>query len=278
MWRLPDGELAVRDAPLPRVNVFDTTGAFRRTVTLAPPDSAGWPAAVGAFGDGSYLVMAAEAYQGTPPGKVRSSPAYYLRYDQNGQELRHLLRADMAPHMTHGLGGAFHFPYLPFTVDPVVATDSATVLLLRGGEPIIERYDLNGKLVERIAWGAPRHRVTPELYRRLAATEVAAATDPQQKRLWQHYYEQDLPRPELAPAYQGLYLDETRHVWIERYRLPGDAVRVWDVIAPDGRWLGPLTMPGRFWLHRAGERFLVGTQMDSLDVEYVQVYDLLRKQ
>jgi len=278
MWRLPGAELAVRDAPLSRVNVFDSTGTFRRTVTFAQPDSAALPSAIGAFADGSYLAVGWEADNDRPPGQVSRPHAQYLRFDRAGRDPATLLRVEMAPHMAHELGGIRHFPYLPFTVEPQVVADSQTVLLLRRGEPVIDRYDLTGRLVERIAWSPPRRQITSELYRRLVTADVGATTDPQQKRLWQHYYDQDLPRPGVAPAYQGLYVDETRHLWVERYRLPGETERVWDVIAPDGRWLGPVKLPGRFWLHRSGEEFLVGTQMDSLDVERVQVYDLRRHQ
>jgi hypothetical protein len=276
MWRLPGDELGVRDAPLSRVNVFDSTGAFRRTVMFALTDSTSRPSAIGAFADGSFLAIGWEADSDRPPGQVSRPHARYLRYDRTGRDPGTLLRVEMAPHMAHELGGIMHFPYLPFTVEPLVAADSHSVLLLRRGEPVIERYDLAGRLVTRIAWSPPRHQITADLYRRLVAAAVGATTDAQQKRLWQHYYDQDLPVPDVAPAYQGLYVDETRHLWVERYRLPGEAIRVWDVISPEGRWLGPVTLPGRFWLHRAGEAFLVGTQMDSLDVERVQVYDLRR--
>ncbi|NOT09641.1 MAG: hypothetical protein HOP28_15725 [Gemmatimonadales bacterium] len=276
MWRLPGGELAVRDPSLLRVNVFDTTGVFRRTVTFTPPDSAARPTAIGSFADGSYVASASEADDRQAPGRVSRSYAQYLRYDRNGGILGTFLRVEMAPHMAHELGGMMHFPYLPFTVDPLVVTDSQSVLLLRRGEPVIERYDPAGKLVERIAWSPPRRRITPELYRRLVAGDLGATPDPQQKRLWQHYYDQDLPLPEVVPAYQRLYVDETRHLWVERYRLPGEGGRVWDVIGPDGRWLGPVKLPGGFWLHRAGAEFLVGTQTDSLDVERVQVHALRR--
>jgi hypothetical protein len=41
--------------------------------------------------------------------------------------------------------------------------------------------------------------------------------------------------------------------------------------------LGPSLIPaGRFWLHRAGADYLLGTQMDSLDVERMQLYSLVR--
>jgi hypothetical protein len=277
MWRLPGGELAVRDAPVSRVNVFDSTGAFHRTVTLEMPDSAARPSAIGTFADGSYLAIAYETDSQKPPGQVSQPYAQYVRYDRNGRVLGTLLRVEMAPHMAHKLGNMMHFPYLPFTVEPLVVADSQSVLLLRRGDPVIERYDLAGRLVARIALGPPRHQMTRDLYRRLADADIGSTNEAQQKQLWQDYYSQDLPLPDQAPAYQGLQVDETDHIWVERYRLPGETERVWDVIAPDGRWLGPVKLPGRFWLHRAGEAFLVGTQMDSSDVERVQVYDLRRR-
>jgi hypothetical protein len=276
MWRLPGGGLAVPDASLARVNVFDSTGAFLHTVPLSSPPTAARPNAAGTFADGTYLATASEEDYSTPPGQISRSHVQYLRHDRAGQLLGTVVRVEAAPHMTHQFGGMNIHPYLPFTVDPQVVADSNSVVLLRRGEPELERYDLTGRLVARISWQPARRRVTPELFRRLVDADVAVTAEGGQKQLWQSYYDRDLPLPDLTPAYQGLYVDELRHLWVERYRMRWENERVWDVLAPDGRWLGAVTLPGRFWLHRAGKAFLVGTQMDSLDVERVQVYDLRR--
>jgi hypothetical protein len=276
MWRLPGGTLAVRDAPMPRNNIFDTTGAFVKTVTLAVPPEAARPATVGAFADGALLEIAYESEEGTAPGEVVRSAVRYLRYSQTGAPVALLSRVASAPRYVHGAGNVTHYPYLPFAVEPVMVADSATVLLLRDGSPEIERLDLEGRMLARIRWQPQRRPVTAAIYKQYVTNDLARTSNPEQRRLYETFYKLSLPLPDLVPAYRDLYVDDTRHIWVERYRLPGEVERVWDVLDPAGRWLGALTLPGRFWLHRAGAGYLLGTQMDSLDVERMQLYSLVR--
>ncbi len=275
IWRLPGGVLAVRDAPQPRINLFDTVGAFLKTVTLEVPTGAAPPSMVGSFADGTLLVTAYEPDDG-PPGQVVRSAVRYLRYSPTGTQLALLARVASAPRYVHQEGNVTHYPYLPFSVEPAIAADSTTVLLLRDGDAELERLDQNGRVIGRIRWGPERRRVTAALYRQYVSADLAQTSNPDQKRLYETFYKLSLPLPELIPAYRDLHVDETRHIWVERYRLPWETGRVWDVLEPSGRWLGVVTLPGRFWLHRAGERYLLGTQMDSLDVERVQLYPLSR--
>jgi hypothetical protein len=274
MWRLPGGVLAVRDAPQ-RINLFDTVGAFLKTVTLELPTSAARPSMVGSFADGTLLVAAYEPDDG-PPGQVVRSAVRYLRYSPTGTQLALLARVASAPRYVHQEGNVIHYPYLPFSVEPAIAADSTTVLLLRDGDAELERLDQNGRVIGRIRWEPERRRVTAALYQRYVSADLAQTSNPDQKRLYETFYKLSLPLPDLVPAYRDLYVDETRHIWVERYRLPWETERVWDVLEPSGRWLGAVTLPGRFWLHRAGERYLLGTHMDSLDVERVQLYPLSR--
>jgi hypothetical protein len=53
--------------------------------------------------------------------------------------------------------------------------------------------------------------------------DLARTSYQPQRRLYEAYYKLDLPLPKFAPAYQNLYVDETRHGWVERYQLPGEA-------------------------------------------------------
>lgn len=275
MWRLPGGRLLVGDAPQPRGNIFDTTGTFVRTITLAIPTGVTRPSTSGSFADGTLLVSGYEPINGAP-GQVEQPAVRYFHYGSSGEQISLLARVASAARYAHQEGNVTYFPYLPFTTEPAIVADSSTVLLLRDGSPEIERLDLNGRTVARIRWQAPRRQVTSQLYKQYVATELAGISDPGQRRAYEAFYKLSLPLPDLVPAYRDLYVDETRHIWVERYRLPWEAERVWDVLDRSGRWLGALTLPGRFWLHRAGERYLLGTQMDSLDVERVQLYPLSR--
>jgi hypothetical protein len=276
MWRLPGGALAVRDGPQPRNNIFDTTGNFIRTVTIAVPPGAARPSTVGAFADGTLLELAYESEEGSAPGQVVRSAVRYFHYSQTGAPVALLSRVGSAPRYVHSAGNVTHYPYLPFAVEPVMVADSATVLLLRDGSPEIERLDLEGRMLARIRWQPQRRPVTAAIYKQYVTNDLARSSNPEQRRLYETFYKLSLPLPDLVPAYRDLYVDDTRHIWVERYRLPGEVERVWDVLDPAGRWLGALTLPGRFWLHRAGADYLLGTQMDSLDVERMQLYSLVR--
>jgi hypothetical protein len=46
------------------------------------------------------------------------------------------------------------------------------------------------------------------------------------------------------------------------------------VFDPDGRWLGEVEMPSRFYPWDFGEDWLLGVETDDLGVEYVVLYSL----
>ncbi len=72
-----------------------------------------------------------------------------------------------------------------------------------------------------------------------------------------------------------MLVDATSHVWLERYRLPGDTLPSWDVIAPNGRWLGAVSIPSRLRVMQVGEDFVLGRHLDSLGVERIRVHRLI---
>jgi len=276
MWSLPQGQVAVRDVGASRVNVFDTAGAFVRTILLQPPATASRPTLIGTFADGGLLALAWEGEGVVVPGKITRTAVRYLRYGGDGTPTNEIGRADNAPRYTHSVDRVTHFPYLPLTTEPVAVADSASVLVLRNGDPVVERYDASGRLIARYAWQPERQPVTPEFYRRYADTHLATTSDPVQKRLYEAFYALDLPLPDTAPSSTELHVDDTRHIWVERFRFPGAVERTWDILDPEGRWLGVVKFPGRFWFHRAGRDYLLGTSMDSLDVERVELHRLVR--
>lgn len=275
MWRIPGGLLAVSDAPVPRINLFDTLGTAVETITLHAGEGVSSLRVVGVFADGTFLIKGEEGGGGSR-SNTSNSWVRFLRYSRSGEPLASIGRAPSAPRYTHSVGGITFDPYLPLTVEPAVVADSNSFLVMREGAPELHRYDLQGRLVGRISWNPDRRRVTPELYEQYVAADLAQTHNQDQRRLYESYYKLNLPLPVFVPTYQTLYVDETRHIWVERYRFPGEQARTWDILDPTGNWLGSLTLPGRFWLHRAGQDFILGTQMDSLDIERVQEYPLFR--
>ena len=45
----------------------------------------------------------------------------------------------------------------------------------------------------------------------------------------------------------------------------------------EGRWLGAVTMPGRFRPYQIGDTGILGVLRDELDVERVRLYELIKR-
>ena len=92
--------------------------------------------------------------------------------------------------------------------------------------------------------------------------------------------------PERFPAHYRVLADATGHLWAERADGPRDpfprltgpdpSPTTWEVIAPDGRWLGSVTLPERFDPLEIGEAHVAGVHADALGIERVRVYALTR--
>ena len=86
----------------------------------------------------------------------------------------------------------------------------------------------------------------------------------------------DMPLVEAFPAFAQVLVDRLSYLWVEEYRLPGDADRLWTVFDPEGRALGLFEMPGSFAVTEIGEDYILGTRRDALDIEYVESWPLAR--
>ena len=71
-------------------------------------------------------------------------------------------------------------------------------------------------------------------------------------------------------------MDDEGNIWIEDYNRPGDTKKKWTVFDRAGIWLGGLQFPDRFTPTHIGNYFVLGFEQDLLDVEYVQLYDLIK--
>ena len=90
----------------------------------------------------------------------------------------------------------------------------------------------------------------------------------------------DRPRAETLPVLRSLHLDTEGNLWVERYFGPGVEPSPFEVHAPDGTWLGSVSMPPG--LDRAagaprleiGRDYVLGVWRDAQNVEYVRLYGL----
>lgn len=89
-----------------------------------------------------------------------------------------------------------------------------------------------------------------------------------------------IPRPDTRPAYEHILADRGGNLWVSsvdnsargRFTRGPD----WHVFAPDGVWLGTVTMPSHVQPMDIGDDWVLGIYTDDLDVQHVRMYDLLK--
>ena len=63
---------------------------------------------------------------------------------------------------------------------------------------------------------------------------------------------------------------------MNEYQRPGDDVAAYRVFDPEGRMIARVALPPRVTPLEIGEDYLVARRLDELDVEYGELYRLIR--
>ena len=91
----------------------------------------------------------------------------------------------------------------------------------------------------------------------------------------------DRPRAPVLPVLRSIHADATGHLWLAPYYVAGADPPPFEVHAPDGTWLGSVSVPPglqrAFIQYQApymeiGEDYILGVWTDDLDVQYVRMY------
>jgi hypothetical protein len=85
-----------------------------------------------------------------------------------------------------------------------------------------------------------------------------------------------MPMPEGRPAYTDLVIDSDRNYWARRFALPGNPATSWAVFAKGGELLGDVDIPPVQQIHAIGRDFILAHVVDSLDVDKVVLFSLLK--
>jgi hypothetical protein len=96
------------------------------------------------------------------------------------------------------------------------------------------------------------------------------------------------PETRRVPHYAALLWDDLSNLWVRQYNWRRDSnwigqgyrgttgAGTWWVFDSRGRWLGSVTTPDRLDLSMIGRDYILGVHRDSLDVERVLMYRLIR--
>ncbi len=104
---------------------------------------------------------------------------------------------------------------------------------------------------------------------------LAGVTDDDQRRRTEQFY-RDIPVPETFPAYGGIAVSVEGYLWVRAYDVPGNQANNWSVFDAEGTLRGTVELPPHLEPLEIGPNYVLGLWRDADDVEYVQLYELIK--
>lgn len=269
--------IAVWDPRLRRVSVFDHTGQLAHEVS--PAGLGLFPRFIGVLGDGSFVLTA-----GLPAGGARSASTaarrdsvVYLRFGPSGGEARDTIGRFPGPEtVTLASSGAMTMEEVIFGRDVHLVVGGNRYFVADDDRYEVTEYRLPGAPVRRIRRAHVPSQVTNADLASYREQPRDLSGVPPQLRAQFAKRNPDVPHRATLPAFESLLLDEEGYLWVEHPRVTRATEGRWDVFDREGRWLTTVATPAGFQVRQIGGDFMLGTALDSLDVEHVHLYTLNR--
>jgi hypothetical protein len=285
--------LVTYDGALLRAQLFNPQGGLARTFRVAI--SEGEATGSGALADkavgvveGLLVVRFIEYGERIPNGVVRWPPERVAALDLADGAVRSLigLPGPEAYVEVREEGRYSHGPYV-FANGPEYGAAA-------GRLAVIDTEAWSVRLI------SPRDGATSAVFRRDVAPRAATAAlvdlhmdgivalayaDPDQvpveevERFRQRWRE--TPRAPDLPVLRSVHMDGAGHLWLQPYYVAGAEPPPVEILAPDGTWLGSVSLPAglvrAFIQYQApyleiGDDYVLGVWTDELDVQYVRMY------
>ena len=271
IWRLGADSIAVLDYQLLRISIFDLTGAFGRSFRLTGGDrDMVFPH--GVFGDGTVLASSTIRDDGgrTETGSFRDL-LDHQHFNRDGVFRSKVVTVpgpELFSAALPGGAGVTTSPRHGLTPWTVTASDSWFYGPSESYE--ILEWSVDGRL-QRVFRVEKDRRPTPA--QDIAQWEERVrGMDPRPKQLWE-----SVPVSSHLPAYEQVILDRSGNLWLAEY-LVLDETPLWQVLSPEGVWLGSVSLPPGGRVSEIGEDYVLGTWRDEMDVETVRMYELFKPQ
>jgi hypothetical protein len=273
----------VFDRGAQRVTWLSESSEAGELVHLVPPR----PALLqGRLSDGSWLVT--PLFELPPTGERLDGGIYrgrlpLLRYGADGQ-LSDTLLIVPGTEMVYVTEGDETRPWglPPFGRRAAIAVGGSGLFVGDQDRFEIREYDLSAHLVRIIRLPDADLTITDEEYSTMLEGRVRGV--PEHLRPVVRSILSSLPRASARPAYADFMMDQAGNLWVAM--LPTLDQRSlgrnlwasdWKVFAPDGSWLGTVAVPQDFQPTAIGDQWIVGIAVDSLGINRVQLYELLKE-
>jgi hypothetical protein len=268
-WVTDTDSVYLYDNRLRRFSVLDHHGVFARTFMVGR-DTGEFAHPDGVFGDGTVLASVDEEDQGgyAELGTVRGR-SRYDRFNAEGDSITSLasLPGSELYKGTHPDGSGFTTSS-NHAVRPFAFAGGATWFYGAGDGFEFQERGLDGRLLRVIRVDKDRRpmprRVRDEHEESLREMNAQAAA------LWGA-----IPLPDSLPVHERLEQDKAGNLWVEGYTVQEEDP-FWSVFARDGHWLGDLQPPSGLRITEIGDDYLMGVWADTLGVEQVRVYEIVK--
>jgi hypothetical protein len=272
--RFGGDSLAAYDWRSKRVSLFTGEGDFVRTIRLHQP---GVEPIFGAhpLRDGSLVVG---TMWGSPmlgrdfaTGLHRSQQPVF-RYGSTGELLD---TVGLFPGLENYVHQDRSVGYAPFGHITTIDVFDDLVYVGTGDRMEVRAYSPAGDL-ERIIRG-PRLDLTvsQELIAQYREQTLEEISDPNMRARGEARL-RELEYPKYRPAYVEILVDASGNLWASRYEAHPRYSSTWTVFDSAGRLLGDVNFPDCFRIFDITDRLIVKLWQDQSDVEYVQMYEILK--
>lgn len=268
--------IAAWDFRLGRMSVFDPAGRMARE--LAPRGLGLFPHLKGVFNDGSVVLTAGvQPGRGVPAGTApHRDSVTYLRFGPDGTLLDTIGKYPGAETVMLMSTGAMTMEEVVFGRDFHLVAGRDRYYGADDDRFEVMEYRLPATPVRRIRKpNLPREVSKADLARFLEQPrDVSGVPPPLRAQLAKR--NPRVPHQRTLPAFESLLLDGDRNLWVEHPRISTADPGRWDVFDREGKWVTTVATPAGYTVLQIGQDFMLGTARDTLDVEQVHLYTLIR--
>ncbi len=278
LYHLGGDTLLVWDQRRPGFSLFDASGAFLSSTTLAPPGSERF-LTLHPCPDGRLILTTYGSLvtnRGDRGVGIYRDTAPVLVFDRNGTLLDTLGAYPGTETMIVQIGSGTGVGRSPFPKSTFLAVNEGRVHLGTADRMEVSILNLGGALegVYRVPNVDLRVQEEDREWYRARMRELVST--PEEEQVLGAVLA-GLSFPETKAAYSDLAVDPAGATWLRtgRHFPPFASSREWTVFADDGFLLGTVRFPERFEPMDFGIDYVLGVWKDEMDVEFVRIYEIL---
>ena len=275
---LPADSVAVVDPFARRLSVLDPSGTFAREVTFEETGS--MLSVVGRRADGAWIASQNEPMSGEDIKSGLTRPDVVYVAIPPGAERRDTLGRFTGTERFINIGTtggritSVEVSTPPFARATTVLPLGDELFVATQDAAQVEVYGSDGALRRIIRTGVALRPVTADLVEAYLDRRYAELPPEQAKAA--RRAGADVPAGKSIPPYGKVALDRGGHLWIQDYAILSDENH-WTVYSADGMPLARIALPPKFTPYDIGDDWILGRQLDDLEVEHVRIYEIRRE-